>query len=173
MCLKVKQYAKEIIVEISIELMWEYFHDTILLKLVKEKFKASKYNNSYGEHFKTLLNEYGLAKLCPITISLDGETWICYKEQMKGFYVDGHERPATIIYCNQFVARYLRYEQRIFQWIQIIYVRRIGLQNKKMIPSNSGYEYLDDNGVIMIEYHVNSCLLFQDELNKIQFLVEN
>ena len=165
-CLKVQQYARENLGEMSIELMWEYFHDTVLPKLVKEKFKVSKDDTEYKVNLKIMLNEYGLTNICPITVY----RWMInlgfrYKERRKGYYVDGHERPATIEYRNKFVKRYLQYEQRMFRWIQITKARSDQLANEKIIPENSGYAYNDSNGDMMVEHHVDSCSLFQDEMN--------
>ena len=37
---------------------------------------------------------------------------------------------------------------------------------KKLIPKDSGYKYTNEDGVNMIEYHVDCCHLFQDRMNK-------
>ena len=35
-----------------------------------------------------------------------------------------------------------------------------------LIPKDSGYKYTNEDGVNMIEYHVDCCHLFQDRMNK-------
>ena len=54
------------------------------------------------------MQRYGLTKLCPGTVyrwlKLLGFT---YEVQRKGYYVDGHEKPATITYRKDFVKKYL------------------------------------------------------------------
>ncbi len=42
-----------------------------------------------------------------------------YEAQRKGYYVDGHEKPATVTYHKDFVNKYLSEEVQIFHWIQI------------------------------------------------------
>jgi hypothetical protein len=39
--------------------------------------------------------------------------------RQKGYYVDGHEKPATIEYRKAFCERYLMYESRMHQWVQV------------------------------------------------------
>jgi hypothetical protein len=42
-----------------------------------------------------------------------------YEQRKKGYYVDGHEKPATIEYRKAFVQRYLTYKSRAHRLIQI------------------------------------------------------
>jgi hypothetical protein len=37
------------------------------------------------------------------------------------------------------------------------------LEEELKIPRESGYRYTQEDGVDIIEYHVNSCHLFQDQ----------
>jgi hypothetical protein len=50
---------------------------------------------------------------------MDGEVGIKHEQQKKGYYVDGHEKPATIEYRKAFIQQYLTYESRAHHWIQI------------------------------------------------------
>jgi len=43
-----------------------------------------------------------------------------YKQCKKGYYVDGHEKPATVSYKNSFCQCYLSYEQRMYHWVQVL-----------------------------------------------------
>jgi hypothetical protein len=95
-----------------------------------------------------------------------GEAWIQISTKKKGYYVDGHEKPATIEYRKAFVQQYLTFEQRAHRWIQITREESKELEMKKLIPKDSGYKYTNEDGVNMIEYHVDCCHLFQDKMNK-------
>ena len=82
----------------------------------------------------------------------------CYKAQEKGYYVDGHEKPATIEYCWAFIKWYLEYEQHMFCWIQIPLAEALKLEDEGKIPKSSVYRYADENmGKEMVEYHVDAC----------------
>ena len=107
------------------------------------------------------MNEYGLTKLCPITVY----RWMVrlgfqYKARKKGHYVDRHEKPNTITYRNKFCKRYLQYEVRMFRWIQISKNRSLELIETNIIPKGSGYEYVDADGIAMVKYHIDLCSIF-------------
>ena len=152
---------------LSIELVFDYFHDIILPKLVKERYKIDKKSKLYEEKEQMLLAEYGLKKLSLITVYrymiILG---MRYKTRRKGYYVDGHERPATIIYRNKFVKRYLQREQDMFRWIQISKKESIEFETKGYIPIDSGYKFINDEGIKMVEYHVDSHEKFQERMNE-------
>jgi hypothetical protein len=57
----------------------------------------------------------------------------------KGYYVDGHEQPATIEYRRQFCLQYFTYEQRAHRWIQVSLNESKNLDENGLITSNSGY----------------------------------
>ena len=40
------------------------------------------------------------------------------------------------------------------------------IKEKGLVAKNSGYKYTDKNGIDMVEYHVDSSYLFQDQMNK-------
>jgi hypothetical protein len=69
-----------------------------------------------------------------------------YELQTKGYYVDGHEKPTTIEYHKQFITSYLTFECRDHRWIQLNVNESIALENKELVPKNSGYRYLSKNG---------------------------
>jgi hypothetical protein len=79
-----------------------------------------------------------------------------YEVWKKGYYVDGHEKPAAIEYHKQFVARYLTYERN----------ENSALENKGLVPKNSGYQYISDKDDEMVECHVDACREFQEKMNK-------
>jgi len=89
-----------------------------------------------------------------------------YCQRRKGYYVDGHETPATVEYRRKFVERYLKYERRAHRWIQIPLEESRKLEMEEMIPVDIGYRYTDDNQNEMVEYHVDLCHVFQDRMNE-------
>ena len=168
-CERIQQYAREHLHELSIEFMCEYLHDCILPKMVEERNGITRESNeeSYNKELKTLLREYGLTCLSQLTVY----RWIKklgfkYEQRRKGYYVDGHEKPSTIQYREDFVSRYLRYEQYMHRWIQITLTESQELENKGLLTINSGYRYKDNAGNDMVEYHVDCCHLFQERMNK-------
>ncbi len=42
-----------------------------------------------------------------------------YKVHKKGFYVDGHEKPAMLQYRKKFISQYMNYKRRMHRWIQL------------------------------------------------------
>jgi len=65
-----------------------------------------------------------------------------YSPRRKGYYVDGHEKSATVEYRRKFVERYLRYERRAHRWIQITLEESKKLEREEIIPVGSGYLYM-------------------------------
>ena len=74
----------------------------------------------------------------------------------KGYYVDGHERPATVQYRWKFFQRYLAYEQQMHQWIQVPATEANELEKRGEVTEGSGYKYTTDNGLAMVEYHCDT-----------------
>ena len=61
-CTSLQQYAREHLSELSVELICEYLHDTVIPKMVKDASGVEKSVNEelYPEKAKELLKEYGL-----------------------------------------------------------------------------------------------------------------
>jgi hypothetical protein len=168
-CTSLQQYARENLSELSVELICEYLHETVIPKMVKDTTGIEKKVNEqlYTEEAKKILKEYGLTCIDPSTVY----RWMQklgfrYEPRRKGYYVDGHEKPATIEYRKQFVTRYLSYEQRAHRWIQLPLSEALELEEQKLIPKNSGYRYRDDKGDSMVELHIDSCHKFEEKANK-------
>ena len=91
-----------------------------------------------------------------------------YEHQQKGYFINGHEKQGTIEYQQwSFVQCYLNYEQKIFQWIQLLLEEAECLEKNGMIQENTGYHYKDlTTGVNMVEYNVDICELFQERMNQ-------
>jgi hypothetical protein len=103
------------------------------------------------------MQEHGLKKICPSVIY----GWMKllgfkYEPRKKGYYVDGHEKPAAIEYCNSFVKRYLMYESQMYCWIQLTAEESKKMEIKGLVTPNSGYKYENKEGEDMVEYHVDS-----------------
>jgi hypothetical protein len=164
---KIQQYAKEHLHELSIELMSEYIHNTVIPIMVQERFVVKPEDEQYEATVQGMYREYGLKKICPSTIY----KWLKllgfrYEPRRKGYYVDGHEKPETISYRNKYVQRYLQYERRMYRWIQISAEESEKKVQQGLVPRNSGYRYKNSHGVDMVEYHVDSSKLFQDDADK-------
>ena len=79
-----------------------------------------------------------------------------YKKREKHYFVDGHERPETIAYRAVFMMKYLSYEKRARCWLQMTLVESKELESKGKIIHNCGFNYVADNGINMVEYHVDA-----------------
>ena len=101
--------------------MSEYIHSAILPQMVNERIKATTATASvadntpsqqvYEETEKDMLKTYGVTCICPSTVYW----WMKhlgfkYEIWRKGYYVDDHEKPATLEYQWSFVQCYLNYE---------------------------------------------------------------
>jgi hypothetical protein len=100
--------------------------------MIEESIGTAPSDDRYSSDLKLLLGiRYGLKTISMSTVC----HWIkClgfkYEVRRKGYYVDGHKKPATIKYHKQFVARYLTYEHRAHCWIQINLNESAALKNK-------------------------------------------
>jgi hypothetical protein len=102
----IKQYCKEHLGELSVEFVYEYFHHTILPNLVREINGSSREElgeQKYQEVLKQVLKPFRLTCISISTVS----RWMNllgfkYELQRKGYYMDGHEKPATIEYWKAF-----------------------------------------------------------------------
>jgi hypothetical protein len=62
-----------------------------------------------------------------------------YEPQRKGYYVNGHEKPATIAYQKDFIQRYIAEEAQMYHWIQIREEEAVRLEETEVIKPNTGY----------------------------------
>jgi hypothetical protein len=70
----------------------------------------------------------------------------------------------------QFCQQYLTYECCAHQWIQIPLYESKELEDKGCLPPNIGYQYTDDDGQFMMEYHIDLYEGFQEKIdNKTEF----
>ena len=66
--LKIQAYARENLHELSVELMMEYLHNTIIPNLVKQSTGVGPEEEAYVSKKKELFEQYGLKKLCISTV---------------------------------------------------------------------------------------------------------
>ena len=92
-----------------------------------------------------------------------------YKKREKHYFVDGHERPETIAYRPVFTMKYLGYEIRAHRWLQITLVESNELELNGSITTNSGFKYVADDGIDMVEYHVDASYKFDQRLQYLPF----
>jgi hypothetical protein len=167
LCLRITRYARENLDTLSIEMLAEYIHDKILPRLVRddddedddddERIVNTTTIPEYDIKLKAILRQYGLTCVSPSTVY----RWMIrlgfrYEPRRKGYYVDGHEKPATVQYRWSFCKRYLNYEQRMHRWVQVPETEAKELEQKGEIAAGSGYKYTRDDGLAMVEYHCDS-----------------
>ena len=165
-----KEYGRENLSDLSIDSMHSYLHNTIIKSLVIERLQgqeATSDSHEFEEEKIKLLREYGLSCLCHTTTY----RWMLqlgfqYETRRKGYYVDGHEKKATVEYRWDFCQRYLSLERQMFRWIQVSLDEAKKLQELGKVAKGSGYEYKDElTGNTMVEYHVDTCKEFMDKMN--------
>ena len=117
LCTTIKEYCRENLGDLSIEFLFQYLHKTILPQLVEAETKVRKDDmeeEEYQKELRRILKPYRLVTVCMSTV----QRWLHllgfkYELRKKSYYVDGHEKPATIQYRHDFCKRYLGYEQRM------------------------------------------------------------
>jgi hypothetical protein len=89
-----------------------------------------------------------------------------YVARTKTYFVDNHEDPKVVEYRNTFVRWYLTLELQMDVWIQITEEEVTRLQEEKKIAQGDiGYRY-EEEGVPMVELHVDTCQELRDEMNR-------
>jgi hypothetical protein len=161
-------YALSNLSQLSCESVSEYIHTVVLPEMVKDERKSNNQQDlSDGEVEKIILKRYGLTNICISTVY----RWLIklglkYEPRQKGYDVDGHEKADTINYRHKFIEHYFQYELRAFRWIQISQEEAHDLEQAGIIVKGSGYNYNQpETGLPMVEYHVDTCELFQERMN--------
>ena len=170
-CMRIKKYAKENLETLSIEMLSEYIHNKALPMLVHSTFSGCDEgekddelsvsaaavihdldSEEYQSKLRRILVPHGLTCVGPSTVY----RWMIrlgfrYAARKKGYYVDGHEKPATVQYRWDFCKRYLTYEQRMHRWTQVTLAEAVVLEENGDVAKGSGYK----RGNI-VEYHVDT-----------------
>jgi hypothetical protein len=88
-----------------------------------------------------------------------------YEPRKKSYYVDAHEKPETVAYRRHFIKRYLKYEIRMFRWIQLPLDEVRDMEANDEIEEGLGYRYqCPVTQIEMVEFHVDDHPSFQDRL---------
>jgi hypothetical protein len=167
-----KEYGHENLSELSVEMMHTYLHDMIIKSLVMERLDGKEARSDRTSEYEfeklQLLKEYGLNCLSH-TMTYRWMLLLGFRHETrrKGYYVDGHERKATIEYRWDFCEKYLSLEKKMFRWIQIPLEEAERLQALGKLTNGSGYKCTDElTGERMVEYHVDTCKDFMERKNK-------
>jgi TfoX/Sxy family transcriptional regulator of competence genes len=118
-------------------MMHSYLHDTVIKSLVLEENKDENTKLSVEEYeveAKKFMANYGLTCICNETVY----RWMLrigfkHETRRKGYFVDGHEKKATIEYRWSFCDRYLLLERKMHRWIQIPLEEANVLKDKKKV----------------------------------------
>ncbi len=54
----------------------------------------------------------------------------------------------------------------MYRWIQLSTAHSEELEKQGLVTKNSGYKYKNRDGINMVEYHVDSNKIFQEEADK-------
>jgi hypothetical protein len=156
-------YAKTKLNELSAELLFNYLHTIALPALLLQRQEELADNNF---EMTDLLRENRLTKLTLETVYrwLD-RLGFKYEARKKGYYVDNHEKPETVAYRRHFVKRYLKYEFRMFRWIQLPLEEVKAMEENKEIDEGLGYRYQNSENKDMVEFHVDLHPTFQDRVS--------
>ena len=180
-----KKYGVANIKDLRVEMMLEYVHSELVPKLMLMREGPLFDDNGDDERVvvgvqaeqqiapatkEAFLQAYRLPNLGITTIT----RWMhaCgfrYKKREKHYFVDGHERPETIAYRPVFTRQYLNDEVRAHRWIQITLVESQELELNGSIALNCGYNYVDDDVDMMVEYHIDASYVFEERLNLLPF----
>jgi DNA-binding transcriptional regulator YhcF (GntR family) len=154
------RYAKTNLNELSAELLFNYLHTIALPALLLQR------REELGDatlEITDLLRENRLTKLTLETVYrwLD-RLGFKYEARKKGYYVDNHEKPETVAYRRHFIKRYLKYEFRMFRWVQLSLEKVKAMEENEEIDEGLGHRYKDSENKDMVEFHVDQHHSFQD-----------
>ncbi len=166
-CDAIKKYALSNLGQLSCEMVSQFIHTQIVPNMVKERRErnstGSELLDEDEDETKAMLREYGLTQICISTVY----RWLkklgfSYEPWHKGYFVDGHEKEATVAYRYKFIHTYFQYELRTPRWIQIPEEEAKKMEENEEIPVGVGYCYNHPViGVPMVEYHVDTHESFQ------------
>ena len=159
-------YCKKNLNDLSAEKVLTYLHMIALPALLEERRRELGDSGDPDCEFgmPELFRENRLTKLTLETVY----RWFHrlgfkYEARKKGYYVDTHEKPETVVYCRHFLKRYLAYEIRMHRWVQLPLSQLKQMEERKEIATGLGYHYKDDQTKLdMVEFHVDEHVSFQD-----------
>ena len=184
-----KKYGVAHIKDLRVEMMLEYVHQELIPKLMLKREASGLFDDNGDDaanvvgvtadkrvvpqpptNKASFLQSYGLSTISIATMA----RWMraCgfrYKKREKHYFVDGHERPETVAYRPVFTKKYLAYEVRAYRWIQVTLEESNALVLDGNITAESGFSYKTDDGIDMVEYHVDSSYVFDERLSLLPF----
>ena len=190
-----KKHAIANIKDLRVEFMLEYVHHELVPKLMlkRENSSAGCFFDDNGDETAAVdncnpvaavvsdeieipstrtafLQSYGLSTISIATIA----RWMhaCgfrYKKREKHYFVDGHERPETLKYRPVFTKEYLGYEVRAHRWFHMTLAESNTLLSEGKIAAKCGYYYTSDDGVDMVEYHIDTSYALEERLLLLPF----
>ncbi len=174
-----KKFGVANLKDISVELMFDYVRNNLIPRLMVKRCHetACLFDDDGGNQNDgvvgaittdkvitpttrdAFLQAYGLSKLCVTTVA----RWMhaCgfkYKKGEKHYFVDGHQRPETMAYRPVFTKQYLILEIQAHRWLQITLEKLKELEASKNLAIDCGYNYVTDDGVAMVEYHIDTSI---------------
>jgi hypothetical protein len=119
-----------------------------------------------------VLSYYRIRYLCTRTVcKWMNKLGYSYCERKKCYYNDNHEKKEYIEYRNSFVKSYLDdLEINCHRYVQLTFARYQALvKEQKLHPNMKGHSYVNDQGVPMIEFHVDDHLFLQNVQSELLF----
>jgi hypothetical protein len=147
-------FAKQNLNELSAEMISNYLHMIGLPELLRQRQEELEDANF---EMVDLLRENRLTKLTLGTVYrwLD-RLGFKYEPRIKGYYVDDHEKPETVAYRRHFIKRYLKFEDRMFRWVQLPLEVVKEMEENEDIEGGLGHRYQDpETQLDMVEFHVD------------------
>ena len=83
----------------------------------------------------------------------------------KRIFCNNHEDEINVRYCKKIINEYLKYEKETYQWIHLSVFNAIDLEtdHEQQMLENTYFEFKDESGNKMREYHINTHAIFRDE----------
>lgn len=171
---RILEYGRANLNGLTVESMREYIIETILPQMVTKrkeeltdllKQMEADGNENVDEveeeleaiSIETILNENGLKILTPETVlSWMHTLGFVYKPRKKSYFVDAHEREDVVKDRHAFIKEFLDLEFRMHRWIQLEEDDgALQIMYGDTLTEEEGHKYISDDGITMIEFHVD------------------
>jgi hypothetical protein len=167
LCISIKTYVRENLAEPSSEMLCHYLHNTLLAIMIKEETGIEKGGDGYIDMLKEILYKHGLTKIfssmCYHWLRLLGFT---YCAQKKGYFMDGHEKPATVAYPKEIISHYLTYKRKTYSWVRLPKTEALDLQENGGILKDTGFSYTDSVDKKMLSIMLMICTKQKNRISK-------
>jgi len=126
-------------------------------QLATKKYQIRLERDKFNQGVKDMMEAYGLSNFSTSTVL----RWMRalgfqYERRKKCYYTDTHEKSEIVEYRRSFCPRYLKREVRCHRWIQLpLQEAQEKFIDTARIDPSFGFQYKNDDGVNMIEYHVD------------------